>query len=95
MPVSLRHPVRHLHPRQRAALAGIPLADVKVIVGRAHLNQNLMGGILSGHIHNAAADYRRLQGDVHTMQAQDRATNRSAMQSCCSACRETVARMPV
>jgi hypothetical protein len=94
MTVSLRK-VRldRMHPRQAAALAGIPLYHVPFIVDRAHLQQNLGGGILSGWIHSAVRDYKRLNGDVDKMRHQDRANNIAAMRSCCADCRRQAERM--
>jgi hypothetical protein len=66
-----------MHPRQAAVLAEIPEEDRSAVLSSAHLMQNLTGGILSGCLHSAAAEYRRV--GLEAMKRQDRLSNARAM----------------
>lgn len=79
-----------MHPRQQAVLMPIPAEARQAVVNRAHLLQNLQGGVFSGALWLAARDLDRVGGDLDRMEAMDRADNRSALRACahggCSAC---------
>lgn len=80
-----------LHERQAEILRTIPRKHRRVVSSRAHLLQNITGGILSGNLYQAAAEYRRV--GAHELERMSKRDNHSATQSCgCSACQRSVSR---
>jgi hypothetical protein len=65
------------HPRQAEVLAEIPKEDRAVVASSARLMQNMTGGILSGCLYSAAAEYRRIGAEE--LAKRDRLTNARAM----------------
>lgn len=66
-----------MHPRQAAVLVEIPEEDRAAVLASAQLQQNLVGGNLSGCLHSAAQEYRRV--GLEEMKRRDRLSNARAM----------------
>jgi hypothetical protein len=88
--------VRTMHPRQQAILLDVPAEHRQAIVNRAHLLQNLQGGIFSQALWSAKRDLDRV-GSVEALDELDRRDNHAAMASCarsgCTACARDAARL--
>lgn len=82
-----------MHERQAEVLRDIPRKHRRVVSSRAHLLQNLTGGILSGNLWTAAREYAQV--GPYELERKSRRDNHRAMGSCaasgCSACSRSVA----
>jgi hypothetical protein len=83
-------PIPGMHPRQAAVLITVPEEAREAVKSRAHLLQNLTGGIYSGALYRAKCDLERCGGDIERLEAMSRADNHAAMGACarsgCAAC---------
>jgi hypothetical protein len=101
--VSLHRPdaLLAMHPRQAAVLREVPRRHRRVVTSRAHLLQNLGGGVLSSNLYAAVQEYQSLVAHrgghraAVALEQRSRADNHAAMRSCarkgCEACARSTA----